>query len=80
MITFLIILYIGLSIMNGIAILKNNPEDIDAKDLDRSKGFLKPYTLTILSSLIVTLCFMKLKILMGLLFMINVILDIKRKA
>jgi hypothetical protein len=50
MTTFLVILYIGLSIMNGIVILRNNPEDVAAKDIDRTKGFLKPYTLTFLSS------------------------------
>ncbi len=80
MTTFLVILYIGLSIMNGIVILRNNPEDVEAKDLDRTKGFLKPYTLTFLSSLIVILFLIKVKILIALLFTINVILDLRAKV
>jgi hypothetical protein len=79
MTTFLVIFYIGLSIMNGIVILKNNP-DVEAKDIDRTKGFLKPYTLTFLSSLITILFFMESKILLGLIFIINIILDSKAKV
>jgi len=80
MTTFLLILYMGLSIMNGIVILRNNPEDVEAKDIDRTKGFLKPYTLTFLSSLIVILFLIEVKIFIALLFMINVILDLRVKA
>jgi len=80
MTTFLVILYIGLSIMNGIVILRNNPEDVEAKDIDRTKGFLKPYTLTFLASLIVILFLIKLKIFLALLFTINVILDLRAKV
>ena len=80
MTTFLLILYMGLSIMNGIVILRNNPEDVEAKDLDRTKGFLKPYTLTFLSSLIVILFLIEVKIFIALLFTINVILDLRAKA
>jgi hypothetical protein len=66
--------------MNGIVILRNNPEDVEAKDIDRTKGFLKPYTLTFLASLIVILFLIKLKIFLALLFTINVILDLRAKV
>lgn len=80
MTTFLIILYIGLAIMNSIVITKNNQYTEDIKEIDRSKGFLKPYTFTFLSAVITILFFIKLNIIGGLIFMINVFLDIKNKA
>jgi hypothetical protein len=80
MTTFLIILYIGLSIMNGIAIARNNPDAEEIKDVDKTKGFLKPYTLTILSIVITIIFFMELNVVMGCLFLLNVILDLRQKA
>ena len=80
MITFLIVLYIGISIMNGIAISRNNPDAETVKEMDRTKGFLKPYTLTIFSSVISILFFMESNVLMGCLMIINVLLDLKQKA
>jgi len=80
MITFLIILYIGLAIMNGIAIARNNPDAETVNEVDRTKGFLKPYTLTILSSVISILFFMESNVVMGCLFIINVVLDLRIKA
>ena len=80
MITFLIILYIGLAIMNGIVISRNNPDAETVNEVDRSKGFLKPYTLTILSSVISILFFMESNVVMGCLFIINVVLDLRVKA
>jgi hypothetical protein len=80
MTTFLIVLYIGLAIMNGIAIARNNPDAEAVKDVDRTKGFLKPYTLTILSSLISILFFMESNVVMACIFIINVFLDLRVKA
>jgi len=80
MITFLIVLYIGISIMNGIVISRNNPYAETVKEMDRTKGFLKPYTLTIFSSVISILFFMESNVLMGCLMIINVLLDLKQKA
>jgi len=80
MTTFLIILYIGISIMNAIIISRNNPDAEDIKDMDRNKGFLKPYTLTIFSSLISILFFIELNVVMGCIFIVNVILDLRQKA
>lgn len=80
MITFLIILYIGLAIMNGIVIARNNPDAETTKEMDRTKGFLKPYTLTIFSSVISILFFMESNVVMGCLMIINVILDLRIKA
>jgi hypothetical protein len=80
MITFLIVLYIGISIMNGIVISRNNPDAETVKEMDRTKGFLKPYTLTIFSSVISILFFMESNVLMGCLMIINVLLDLKQKA
>jgi hypothetical protein len=80
MTTFLIILYIGLAIMNGIVIARNNPDAETVNDVDRTKGFLKPYTLTILSSVITILFFMESNVVMGCVFIINVILDLRIKA
>lgn len=80
MITFLIVLYIGISIMNGIVISRNNPDAETVKEMDRNKGFLKPYTLTIFSSVISILFFMESNVLMGCLMIINVLLDLKQKA
>jgi hypothetical protein len=77
MITFLVILYIGLAIMNSIVIDKNNT---DGEDIDRSKGFLKPYTFTFLSVVITILFFMDSNLIMGILFLLNVFSDIKNKA
>jgi hypothetical protein len=80
MTTFLIILYIGLSIMNGIAIARNNPDAEEIKDVDKTKGFLKPYTLTIFSSVISILFFIELNVVMGCLFLLNVFMDLRQKA
>ena len=80
MTTFLIVLYIGLAIMNGIVITRNNPDVETVNDVDRSKGFLKPYTLTIFSSLISILFFMESNVVMGCLFALNVLLDLRQKA
>ena len=80
MITFLIVLYIGISIMNGIVISRNNPDAETVKEMDRTKGFLNPYTLTIFSSVISILLFMESNVLMGCLMIINVLLDLKQKA
>ena len=80
MITFLIVLYIGISIMNGIVISRNNPDAETVKEIDRTKGFLKPYTLTIFSSVISILFFMESNVVMGCLMIINVLLDLKQKA
>jgi len=80
MTTFLIVLYIGLSIMNGIAIARNNPDAETVNEVDRTKGFLKPYTLTILSSLISILFFMESNVVMACIFIINVVLDLRVKA
>jgi len=80
MTTFLIVLYIGLAIMNGIVIARNNPDAETVNEVDRSKGFLKPYTLTILSSVITILFFMESNVVMGCLFIINVVLDLRVKA
>jgi len=80
MITFLIVLYIGLAIMNGIAITRNNPDAETVKEVDRTKGFLKPYTLTIFSSVITILFFMESNVVMGCVFIINVLLDLRQKA
>jgi hypothetical protein len=80
MITFLIVLYIGLAIMNGIAITRNNPDAETVKEVDRTKGFLKPYTLTIFSSVISILFFMESNVVMGCVFIINVLLDLRQKA
>ena len=80
MITFLIVLYIGISIMNGIVISRNNPDAETVKEMDRTKGFLKPYTLTIFSSVISILFFMESNVVMGCLMIINVLLDLKQKA
>jgi len=80
MTTFLIILYIGLAIMNGIVIARNNPDAETVNEVDRTKGFLKPYTLTILSSVITILFFMESNVVMGCLFIINVVLDLRVKA
>ena len=80
MITFLIILYIGLAIMNGIVIARNNPDAETVNEVDRTKGFLKPYTLTILSSVITILFFMESNVVMGCVFIINVVLDLRIKA
>lgn len=80
MITFLIVLYIGLAIMNGIVIARNNPDAETVKEMDRTKGFLKPYTLTILSSLITILFFMESNVVMACIFIINVFLDLRVKA
>ena len=80
MITFLIVLYIGISIMNGIVIARNSPDAETVKEVDRTKGFLKPYTLTIFSSVITILFFMESNVVMGCVFIINVILDLRIKA
>jgi hypothetical protein len=80
MITFLIVLYIGLAIMNGIVIARNNPDAETVKEVDRTKGFLKPYTLTIFSSVISILFFMESNVVMGCVFIINVLLDLRQKA
>jgi len=80
MITFLIILYIGLAIMNGIVIARNSPDAETVKEVDRSKGFLKPYTLTIFSSLISILFFMESNVVMGCLMIITFLLDLRQKA
>jgi len=80
MITFLIILYIGLAIMNGIVIARNSPDAETVKEVDRSKGFLKPYTLTIFSSLISILFFMESNVVMGCLMIITFLLDLTQKA
>ncbi len=80
MTTFLIIFYIGLAIMNSIVIAENNPDADELKDIDKSKGFLKPYTLSFLSALITTLFFIDSNIIMGTIFLLNVFLDIKIKA
>lgn len=80
MTTFLIVLYIGLAIMNGIVIARNNPDAETVNEVDRTKGFLKPYTLTIFSSLISILFFMESNVVMGCVFIINVILDLRIKA
>ena len=80
MITFLIVLYIGLAIMNGIVIGRNNPDAETVKEVDRTKGFLKPYTLTIFSSVITILFFMESNVVMGCLMIINVLLDLRQKA
>ena len=80
MITFLIVLYIGLAIMNGIVIARNNPDAETVNEVDRTKGFLKPYTLTIFSSVISILFFMESNVIMGCVFIINVILDLRIKA
>jgi len=80
MTTFLIILYIGLSIMNGIVIARNNPDAEEIKDVDKTKGFLKPYTLTIFSSVISILFFIELNVVMGCLFLLNVFMDLRQKA
>lgn len=80
MITFLIVLYIGLAIMNGIAIARNSPDAETVKEVDRTKGFLKPYTLTIFSSVISILFFMESNVVMGCLMIINVVMDLKQKA
>jgi len=80
MTTFLIILYIGLAIMNGIVIARNSPDAETVKEVDRTKGFLKPYTLTIFSSVITILFFMESNVVMGCVFIINVLLDLRQKA
>ena len=80
MTTFLIIIYIGLAIMNGIVIARNNPDAETVNEVDRTKGLLKPYTLTILSSVISILFFMESNVVMGCLFIINVVLDLRIKA
>ena len=80
MITPLIILYIGLALMNGIVIGRNNPGVTDIKDIDQTKGFLKPYTLTILSLVISIIFFMESNVIMGILLLINTLLDIKLKT
>ena len=80
MITSLIILYIGLALINGIVIGRNNPGVTDIKDIDRTKGFLKPYTLTILSLVISIIFFMESNVIMGILLLINTLLDIKLKT
>ncbi len=80
MITSLIILYIGLAIMNGIVIARNNPDAETVNEVDRTKGFLKPYTLTIFSSVISILFFIEWNVVMGCVFIINVILDLRIKA
>ena len=80
MITFLIVLYIGISIMNGIVIARNSPDAETVKEVDRTKGFLKPYTLTIFSSVITILFFMESNVVMGCVFIINVLLDLRQKA
>ena len=80
MTTFLIVLYIGISIMNGIVIARNSPDAETMKEVDRTKGFLKPYTLTILSSVISILFFMESNVVMGCVFIINVLLDLRQKA
>jgi len=80
MITFLIVLYIGLAIMNGIVIARNSPDAETVKEVDRSKGFLKPYTLTIFSSLISILFFMESNVVMGCLMIITFLLDLREKA
>jgi len=80
MITLLIVLYIGLAIMNGIVIARNSPDAETVKEVDRSKGFLKPYTLTIFSSLISILFFMESNVVMGCLMIITFLLDLRQKA
>jgi hypothetical protein len=80
MTTFLIILYIGISIINGIVISRNNPDAEEMKDVDKTKGFLKPYTLTIFSSVISILFFIELNVVMGCLFLLNVFMDLRQKA
>jgi len=80
MITSLIILYIGLSLLNGIVISRNNPGVTDFKEIDRTKGLLKPYTLTILSLLISIIFFMESNVIMGILLLINTLLDLKLKT
>jgi hypothetical protein len=80
MITFLIVLYIGISIMNGIVIARNSPDAETMKEVDRTKGFLKPYTLTIFSSVITILFFMESNVVMGCLMIINVLFDLRQKA
>lgn len=85
MTTTLIILYIVLSISNRIVKEYKFSKD---KDLDgvnfrdfssiETKGFLKPYTLTILSSLIAILFFIKLNILLSFCFIINTLIDIRK--
>ena len=80
MITSLVILYIGLTIMSAIVIGINNPDIESIKDIDRSKGFLKPYTLTFLSGLITILFFIDSNIIMCIAFLVNLILDIKNRS
>jgi hypothetical protein len=76
----LVILYIGLAIMNAVAIAKNNPDAEEAKDIDRTKGFLKPYTLTMLATVIAILFFIKGNAIMGCFSIINALLDLRAKA
>jgi hypothetical protein len=66
--------------MNGIVIARNNPDAETVKEVDRTKGFLKPYTLTIFSSVISILFFMESNVVMGCLMIINVLLDLRQKA
>jgi hypothetical protein len=80
MTTLLIVLYIGLAIMNGIVIARNNTDAETVNEVDRSKGFLKPYTLTIFSSLISILFFMESNVVMGCLMIITFLLDLRQKA
>jgi hypothetical protein len=66
--------------MNGIVIARNNPDAETVNEVDRTKGFLKPYTLTIFSSVITILFFMESNVVMGCLMIINVLLDLRQKA
>jgi len=66
--------------MNGIVIARNSPDAETVKEVDLSKGFLKPYTLTIFSSLISILFFMESNVVMGCLMIITFLLALREKA
>ena len=85
MTTTLIILYIVLSISNRIVKEYKFSKDKDLDDVNwkefssiKNKGFLKPYTLTILSSLISILFFIKLNIFLSFCFIIITLIDIRK--
>ena len=80
MTALLIILYIGLAIMNAVAMARNSPDAETENEVDVAKGLLKPYTLTILSATISIIFFMESSVAMGCLFAINAVLDLRIKA
>ena len=76
----LVILYVGMSIINGLLIANNEDYSTDENNnIKIEKSYFKPYTFSILSLLITILYIIQFNIIGFLIMLISFISDLRKK-